>query len=464
MNTSYRDTIARRFTWVTASIIVLVFIVIYLVVNYSVIENIDRELGLETQEHVDEIAIVDGEIRFTHRDEWLEKEHNQIQLNPIFIEIVDLKGKTMDRSPNLGNNHLNFDPILSHQKETKTLKVGIQEVRQVQTPLNYEGKPQGYLLVATSFQESRELLTNLRNVLLLLYPGILLSLFFSMRILAGKSIEPIRKIIQKTNQITQSNLNERVPESEQNDEIGQLTRSINNLLSRLEEALIREKQFTSDASHELRTPLAVLRGTLEVLIRKPRTAEEYKEKIQTSLKSIDRMSLLIDQLLALARVSKTDQDNLDEVELHTFTEEIADQAKKETGRSIRFHSYLTEPLFVRVNEDSLTMILNNLIQNAVKYSELDTEIELVVGIQESQPFISVEDHGRGISKDSLEKIFDSFYREPDVIELLIPGTGLGLALVKKLALESGIRVEVASEKGTGTSFSLFFAKSDLSKS
>lgn len=464
MNTSYRDRIARRFTWVTALIILLVFVVIYLVVNVSVIENIDRELSLETQEHVEQISIVDGEIRFTYRDEWLEMEHSQIQLNPIFIEIVDLKGKTMDRSPNLGENHLIFDPIFLQEKETKTLKVGIQEVRQVQIPLNYEGKPQGYLLVATSFQESRELLTNLRNVLLILYPGILISLFFAMRILAGRSIEPIRKIILKTNQITQSNLNERVPETEQNDEIGQLTRAINSLLGRLEQTLIREKQFTSDASHELRTPLAVLRGTLEVLIRKPRTSEEYIEKIQTALKSIDRMSIMIDQLLALARVSKSKYSILDEVELHTFTEEIADQAKKETGRFIRFHSYLKDPLFVRVNENSLTMILNNLIQNAVKYSELDTEIELAVGIHQSQPFISVEDHGRGISKDGLEKIFDSFYREPDVIEQVIPGTGLGLALVKKLALETGIRIDVSSEKGSGTSFRLFFDQSDLSKS
>lgn len=464
MNTSYRDRIARRFTWVTATIILIVFVVIYLVVNFSVIENIDRELALKTQEHVAQISIVDGEIRFTYRDEWLEREHSQIQLNPIFIEIVDLKGKTMDRSPNMGENHLIFDPVLTGGRESRNIKLGIQEVRQVQIPLNYEGNSQGYLLVATSFQESREVLTNLRNVLLLLYPGILLSLFFSMRFLAGKSIDPIREIIQKTNQITQSNLNERVPETEQNDEIGQLTRSINNLLSRLEQALIREKQFTSDASHELRTPLAVLRGTLEVLIRKPRTAEEYKEKIHTSLKSIDRMSLMIDQLLALARVSKPNMANLDELELHTFTEEIADMAKKETGRSIRFHSYLSEPLFVTVNEDNLTMILNNLIQNAVKYSDADTEIELAVGIHESQPFISVEDHGRGIAKDSLDKIFDSFYREPDVIEQVIPGTGLGLALVKKLAIESGITVEVISEKGSGSSFRLFFNQADLSKS
>lgn len=455
MNTSYRDRIARRFTWVTASIILIVFVVIYLVVNISVIENIDRELALKTQEHVAQISIVDGEIRFTYRDEWLEREHSQIQLNPIFIEIVDLKGKTMDRSPNLGENHLNFDPVVSRGKETRTLKVGIQEVRQVQIPLSYEGKPQGYLLVATSFQESRELLTNLRNVLLLLYPGILLSLFFSMRFLAGKSIDPIRKIIQKTNQITQSNLNERVPETEPNDEIGQLTRSINNLLSRLEQALIREKQFTSDASHELRTPLAVLRGTLEVLIRKPRTAEEYREKIQTSLKSIDRMSDMINQLLSLARVDNGPAQVKEEVELITFLEEMADQITEETGRKIEFRTEVGAPIFVNVNEKSLTMILRNLIQNAVKYSS-ESKVILETGISGSSPFVSVIDEGMGISPESMDKIFDPFYRESEVIDQLIPGTGLGLAIVKKLAFESGIDLEVKSEKGVGSNFSLVF--------
>jgi signal transduction histidine kinase len=116
-----------------------------------------------------------------------------------------------------------------------------------------------------------------------------------MRFLAGKSIQPIQKIIQKTNLISQSNLNERIPVAEPNDEIAQLTRSINDLLARLEQALTREKQFTSDASHELRTPLAVMRGTLEVLIRKPRTSEEYVEKVKLALESIDRMSEMIDQ-------------------------------------------------------------------------------------------------------------------------------------------------------------------------
>lgn len=456
MKLAYKERIAGRLTLVTSLIILVVFGIIYLVANYTVISNIDRELKLETDKHKDQIFLVNGEIRFLHKDEWQEMEHSQIQLNPIFIEIVDLQGKSMDRSPNLRENHLSFSPEKSEKKEALTLRIGASEVRQMQIPLFNGGKQEGYLLLAKSFEDSRELLTNLRNVLLILYPGILISLYLSMRYLAGKSIEPIQQIIQKTNQITRSNLNERVPLAEPNDEIGQLTRSINELLDRLESALTREKQFTSDASHELRTPLSVLRGTLEVLIRKPRTSEEYVDKIKTAFQSIDRMSATIDQLLALAREEKGKNQVLEELELITFLEEIADQSSMDLHRKISFRCESGVPVFVRTNEKSLQMILNNLIQNAVKYSVSGSEILVKTGMQNSLPYIEICDAGMGISKEHLEKIFDPFFREKEVIDHSIPGLGLGLAIVKKLAQEAGIAISVSSEKGKGSVFRLDF--------
>ncbi|SEF95750.1 sensor histidine kinase [Algoriphagus boritolerans] len=451
---AYKERIAGRLTLVTSLIILVVFGIIYLVANYTVISNIDRELGLETDKHKGQIFLINGEIRFLHKDEWQEMEHSQIQLNPIFIEIVDLEGKSMDRSPNLRENHLSFSPEKSAKKEAWTLRIGASEVRQMQIPLFNGGKLEGYLLLAKSFEDSRELLNNLRNVLLILYPIILLSLFLTMRYLAGKSIEPIRQIIRKTNQITQSNLNERVPEAEPNDEIGQLTRSINELLERLEASLNREKQFTSDASHELRTPLSVLRGTLEVLIRKPRTSDEYVEKIKTSLATIDRMSATIDQLLALAREEKGKNLVKEELELITFLEEIVDEAAVEHNRKIIFQSQSGVPIYVKANEKSLQMILSNLIQNAVKYSPQDSEIVVKTGITHALPFIEICDRGAGILGEHLDKIFDPFFREKSVVDQLIPGTGLGLAIVKKLAQESGIKISVSSEKGVGSTFRL----------
>jgi signal transduction histidine kinase len=463
MNTPYRDRIATRFTIVTAVIILLVFGTIYLVVNFTVIQNIDRELQLEVEEHAGEIFLINGEIRFAHKDEWQELEHSQIQLNPIFIEIVDLEGKSMDKSPNLRENRLSFFPERAVNREAWTVKTGGYEVRQRQIPLQNADKTEGFLLVATSFEDARTLLDNLQNILLLLYPGILIFLFFAMRYLAGRSIEPIRKIIHKTNQITQTNINERVPETPQMDEIGQLTRSINKLLSRLEQTLHREKQFTSDASHELRTPLAVLRGTLEVLIRKPRTSEEYIAKIQTALQSIDRMSDMINQLLVLARVENGPTTNREEVELITFLEELADQLTNELGRKIEFRTEVGTPIFVHVNEKSLLMIMRNLIENAVKYSK-DENVVLETGMLGKSAFIAVIDGGIGINPDSFQKIFDPFYRAPEVVNQLIPGTGLGLAIVQKIASESGIELKLTSKKGKGSRFDLIFGEYDLSRS
>jgi signal transduction histidine kinase len=455
MNTSYKERIARRLTWVTALIFSLVFLLIYLVANFTVVRNIDQELQLELDKHKGEIFLVDGKIRFLYLNEWKQMEHTQLQLNPIFIEIVDLEGKSMDRSPNLGENHLTFSPEKAKSEEAWTQKIGSREVRQRQIPLLNAGKQEGYLLLAKSFEDSRELLDNLRNVLLLIYPLILVSLYLSMRYLAGKSIEPLEKISLKTNQITQQNLNERVPETGTNDEIGQLTRAINSLLGRLEQALHREKQFTSDASHELRTPLAVLRGTLEVLIRKPRSAEEYEAKVKTALVSIDRMSAMLDQLLALARVENGKNLVKEEVELITFLEELADTVSVEQSQQIKFESLVSLPIYVCTNEKSLEMIMQNLLENAIKYSQPGGEVFLRVG-KEKEAFIEVVDTGTGIAPEYLEQIFDPFFRIQEVQDQGIPGTGLGLAIVKKLAQESSIRLSVSSEKGKGSTFRLDF--------
>lgn len=455
MNTPYKERIARRLTWVTALIFLGVFLLIYLVANFTVIRNIDQELQLETEKHQGEIFLVAGKIKFLHRDEWEQMEHTQLQLNPIFIEIVDMEGKSMDKSPNLRDNHLSFSPEVASGMEESTQKIGSKELRQRQIPLFTAGKQEGYLLLAKSFEDSRELLDNLRNVLLLIYPLLLITLYLTMRYLAGKSIAPLEQISQKTNQITQQNLSARVPDSGARDEIGLLTQSINNLLDRLEQAMQREKQFTSDASHELRTPLSVLRGTLEVLIRKPRTAEEYAQKVKTALGSIDRMSAMIDQLLALARVENGKNLVKEELELITFLEELADKFSLEQKHTITFQSLVGHPIYVRTNEKSLEMILDNLLENAIKYTQGKDEVLLQVGIDQL-PFIDVVDAGCGIAPEQLEQIFDPFFRAKEALDLGIPGTGLGLAIVKKLAQESDLQLSVTSTEGQGSTFRLAF--------
>lgn len=151
-------------------------------------------------------------------------------------------------------------------------------IRQVQAPLISHGHTVGYVIIAMSMEQELRLLDNLSNVLLIAFFAVLMALFFITRFIAGKSIRPAVDIINTASKITNNNLGQRIELPKNKDELFELATSINQLLDRIEDAVARERKFTSDASHELRTPLAVIQGTLEVLIRKPRNSSEYEEK------------------------------------------------------------------------------------------------------------------------------------------------------------------------------------------
>jgi signal transduction histidine kinase len=454
MNISYKEQISRRLTLLMAGIFLLVFAVIYGVVYVTVVNSIDRELQLETDKHKDQIFIVNGEIRFLHKDEWSEMEHSQIQLNPIFIEIVDPEGKSMDRSPNLRDNHLEFFPDRANSGQAWTLKAGSRYLRQMQIPLRNAGKLEGFLLVAQSFDDAQALFTKLRWILFILFPIVLMLVYWMMRDQANRTVRPIQQLIQKANQVTQSNLSERIQSPGNQEEITQLTHAINDLLGRLEKAIKREKQFTSDASHELRTPLSVLRGTLEVMIRKQRTPEEYEQKIQLALQSIDRMTGTIEQLLALARVESGQSIVLEELDLLSFSEEIVRRKSDISQQQIEFISQLGHPIFVLTNEKSLQIILDNLFDNAFKYAGGSSSLSLEVGKDEQEVYLKVSDKGVGISSEDLPHIFDPFFRASSSHGSKKTGAGLGLAIVKKLCEELKIKISVESQAGKGTSFKL----------
>ena len=180
-------------------------------------------------------------------------------------------------------------------------------IRQMQVPIYDKSKIIGYLVVAMSLENVTMVLDNISKVLLITNPIILIVLFFLARFIAGRFIKPISSITTTSNDITKDNLTSRIALPPQQDELYVLSQTINNLLDRIETAIDREKQFTSDASHELRTPLTVIKGTLEVLIRKPRDHSEYEDKISFCVNEVNRLNHLVDQLLFLARFENQKQ-------------------------------------------------------------------------------------------------------------------------------------------------------------
>jgi signal transduction histidine kinase len=290
------------------------------------------------------------------------------------------------------------------------------------------------------------------------YLLLLASLYFISKYIAGRSIIPVKTVTETTNRITRNNLNERVTLPPNKDELYDLSSGINALLQRIENAMDRERQFTSDASHELRTPLATLRGTLEVLIRKPREQAEYEDKIKFSLSEIDRMTDTIEQLLLLARIdSSTKAANDFLISLPLLIDQALERHKKaisDKNLSISFKNKVSEETLVSQYYTSL--ILDNLIDNAIKYSKEGTTVQITIMPSGSGIVCKVQDQGMGIRKEDLDNIFNHFFRSDALDHKNIPGNGLGLSIAKKAADAINAKIEVDSDFGSGTTFTIQF--------
>ena len=303
---SFKNRIAFNYIVSSSVLIAVVFLFIYNTVKYSVNLHVNGELQEELLTHLDDVSFDKNDAYIVQMEQWREREHNAINVNPVFVEFYDAERKLIDRSPNLNNSKLSLFDNSENDKYLNSTLNGIP-VRQTQKALVNNDKIVGYLVVAMSLEDF-EIVLILKNILLVTFTLILIVLFLIARFFAGRSINPVKTIIDTSSKITRDNLQTRIPLPANKDELYVLSENINNLLDRVESAIEREKQFTSDASHELRTPLAVIKGTMEVLIRKPRNQEEYEEKINFCITEVDRLNHMIDQLLLLARFENQKQN------------------------------------------------------------------------------------------------------------------------------------------------------------
>jgi two-component system heavy metal sensor histidine kinase CusS len=457
---TFKNRIALHYMLATAALVAAVYLMIFGVVSTQVYNHLDNDLRYEAAKHLKELSKTGNLLRFANKSEWLELEHREVQVDPVFIQVNDLHGRLMDRSPNLKADQLAFDVAKAAPRPLNSTLRG-KAIRQLQVPVVAGGAPVGFLLAAISAEAAQHVLNSLGMVLLLSFPAVLLVLFGIARGLAGRSIAPINQITATTNRITRTNLAQRIALPPRPDELHTLATAINGLLQRIEQAVEREKQFTADASHELRTPLAVLKGTLEVLIRKPRSEAEYVEKIALGILEIDRLTHLVDQLLLLARFeNQAKGPNRQELLVLTGVHEVLYRHRASlNAKHIRVDVQDGQLPPITTDPFLVDLILDNLLTNAVKYSPAGSTITVgLAAAPNGRLSCTIADQGIGIRPDDLNRIFDPLYRSDALAHKDIGGTGLGLSIVAKACALLGIQLGVASELGHGTTFTLLFAE------
>ncbi|AWG22450.1 two-component sensor histidine kinase [Flavobacterium faecale] len=454
---SFKNKIAFYYLISTAILIFVVFFFIYTIVKQNVNSHLNNDILKEVKNHLNEISIKDGKFHLIHFEEWKEREHNTVDVNPVFIEFLDKDKKLITKSPNLKKHQLVFDNAKADTELFDAILVKAK-IRQIQVPIVEKDAIIGYLVIAMSLEGTLVVLNDLSHILIVSYPLILLVLFLIARFIAGRSIQPINAIIRTSDKITKDNLSSRIPLPVNKDELFVLSDTINNLLNRIENAIAREKQFTSDASHELRTPLTVIKGTLEVLIRKERTEAEYHEKINYVISEVNRLNHLVDQLLLLARFEHQKQSvNIQSFDLRLVVKEIANRKNIENQNSrIQVRPGGSEASIIASDAYLLGIILNNILSNALKYSDSYSEVCIEIHSINQKIECHIIDLGIGMLAPDLEKIFQPFYRINNDAQTANKGIGLGLSIVKRLSDLLQINIMVESVENEGTVVKLIF--------
>jgi signal transduction histidine kinase len=456
MTLKFKNRIALFNTLAVAITTALVFIVIYFVVDRTAYNHLDDDIYLEKEEVNSSLFCQSDSIIINKMPEWDEAEHANVEVSPTFLQIVDGKGKIVFQSANLLKNKFPYHPE-NKQDFFFNDKINGQRIRLGQFPvINDSGKIIGQLTIAVSQEESFIILNNLIWVLFISFPLMLLVQFITSSLAASKAIKPVHQLIRTTSGISHSNLSIRLALPEHNDELFDLTKTINELLARIETSLQQQKQFTSDASHEIRTPLSAIRGTLEVLIRKQRDPKLYEEKITSVIAQVDRLDALLDQLLQLARIEpgviyvKKETIHLSRL-INALNERWAEEA---TLSQINLHFIIDNQAVVTGDKLFLELMLDNLVNNAIKYGRDNGNVFIIWN--KATKTLSVKDDGQGISKSDLPHIFDRFYRVDESRSSEVKGNGLGLSIVKELAGIQQIILTVSSQPGTGSTFNMQF--------
>ncbi|MBK8491989.1 MAG: hypothetical protein IPL49_14160 [Saprospirales bacterium] len=456
MKVHFKNRIALFNTVAAAVASLLVFTLVYFVVFQTSYNHLDADIRQEADEVFRSIAWQEDSIHIDQLPEWEEQEHRQIEVNPTFLQVVEVGGRRLFHSANMLEDHLLFDTTVHHPTFFNS-RINDQLVRVGQYPIRNKKKQTiGYLSIGVSRKESTSVLQNLRATLLISFPFLLVVLYLATSVAASQSIAPVNQLIRVASGINDTTIHHRLPLPAHKDEIYSLAATINELLSRIEGGMTREKQFTSDASHELRTPLAAIRGTLEVLIRKPRETEFYEEKVQKVIREVDRMDQLLDQLLQLARLEAGHiLVEKEETSLYSFLTQLREPwipALEEKQMQLNIH--VSGDISVYTDPGLLDLILGNLVGNAIKYGNIGGTIHCTWDPDHS--CLAVTDDGPGIPAEHIPKLFDRFYRTDESRNSRVKGTGLGLSIVKKLSDLIDIRIEVGSQPDQGATFCLFF--------
>ena len=239
------------------------------------------------------------------------------------------------------------------------------------------------------------------------------------------------------------------------NEVAQLARAYNNMADKLEKVEETRQTFVSNVSHELKTPLSSIKVLSEsILLENDVPKEMYVEFLQDINSEVDRLTVIINDLLTLVKLDQKEVPvNFEETDLNALLEEIVKRLTPMANqKNISIELNNVKPVTAEVDKVKFTLALSNLIDNGIKYTPDGGEVKVTVDADHQNAFITVSDTGVGIAEEELGKIFERFYRVDKTRDRETGGTGLGLSITHATVLMHNGSIRVSSKENEGTSF------------
>ncbi|MEO8955644.1 MAG: ATP-binding protein [Ktedonobacteraceae bacterium] len=457
------------YTGIFVALLLLIGIVLYLRLQVELIETYDGPLKVRTDQLIADITDDNGNIDSDDiAQEILLLGHNTLKQNArnadvnfgALVRILDAKGQIISMTPAFRVLQV---PSLSVTQPlhgtpwqgTVTTTNGYQ-VRLYSTRLMNNQTLFGIIQVGQTLTPLNAALRKVVKELLLVAPFALILGIIGSYWLAARAFIPIRDLTRIAEDISAGDLHSRVPVPRSRDEVQHLALTFNKMIGRLNQSFMQQRRFVADASHELRTPVAAIRSMTDVALAQSSNGEECIAVLHDVNAEAERLGHLIRDLLILAR-SDEGQVQLDRelVRLDLLVSDVVGTLELlATERSIVLQVLKLEPVTVRGDTSRLIQCVMNLLDNAFTYTNSGGCVTLMVEVRDRCGCIEVQDTGIGIAPEDTLHIFERFYRADPARTRRGGGSGLGLSIVDWVIRAHGGSIDVESQVGQGSTFTL----------
>jgi len=385
------------------------------------------------------------------------KRIQELNLDQDYINFVSQNPRMVYSSPNVSKGLRNL--FLENVKIPSlvqvgfwTLKTGNKNIRVINESFINPGFD-GYLIQVGVPQEPfLEQLRNWLSSIIISVPLVLLLTNFVGRVLANRILKPVYEITNLAKRITQEDLSARITTKHFDREMGNLIESFNEMIARLEKSFKHIEQFSYHVAHELKTPLTIIQGEANLMLRRDRSVQEYKQALQIITEESQRMLKTVDDLLLLTKLDyRQEIFKFEEFDFVEFFNEIVEQNRllaANKGIGIRSYFKNETPLMVNADRLHLRRLFFNIIDNAIKFTPEGGCIDTRVERDDGKIIGFVSDTGPGIAPENLEKIFENFNRADNDLS----SSGLGLNIAYTIAKIHQGDIEVESQVQHGTTF------------